>query len=100
VTIQSAVQAIPSEVRLPWHEGTPHTYALSAIGGSSKYIWLSLDQAVVSASSSGVLTVHSVGDASVRVSDKKNPLNQDHVKVCHPALSVFRARTELISDCV
>lgn len=80
VTIQSQVLAVPGMVRLPWTEGHSHEYTLKAIGGGDKYNWHS-DKTLTTVNPSGVLSVHGVGTATVKVSDKKNPLNFANVMV-------------------
>ncbi len=90
------MKIVPSRnIVLPIDESIPkHQYQLSATGGHSnflllllllinlgtgEYIWYSSDSSVISVNAAGVLTSQRVGETTIIVADKKNPMNTDSI---------------------
>ncbi|EYU37293.1 hypothetical protein MIMGU_mgv1a019136mg [Erythranthe guttata] len=74
-----------NRILLPWVPGVYQEFQLKASGGCavfpSHYKWLSLDEAVVSVSASGIVRARKPGNATIRVVSIFDSLNYDEMVI-------------------
>ncbi|KJH46383.1 bacterial group 2 Ig-like protein [Dictyocaulus viviparus] len=81
VQIVHPVKISPSEVVFPYIPRRKTSYMLKASGGSGFYDWSVADTSVCSVDPNGLLSAASPGVTVVTVSDKRNPVHKDSIRV-------------------